>query len=81
MKILLVDPPIEQIVNSSPYKEGPPFALGLLSISSYLQKYGYQDIELENYFNYDWDKIESHLWKVNPDIIGISCTTDARGFC
>jgi radical SAM superfamily enzyme YgiQ (UPF0313 family) len=81
MKILLVDPPIEQIVGSSPYKEGPAYGLGLLSIDSYLGKHGYHDVELENYFGCDWRKIEERLYRIHPDILGISCTTDSRGFC
>ncbi|MEW6170180.1 MAG: radical SAM protein [Candidatus Omnitrophota bacterium] len=81
MKILLVDPPVEQIVAFNPFKEGPAFSLGLLSIDSYLRKYGYDNIELENYFACDWNDIEERLKISNPDIVGISCTTDSRGFC
>jgi anaerobic magnesium-protoporphyrin IX monomethyl ester cyclase len=81
MKILLVDPPIEQIVDSMPYKEGPAFAIGLLSLDSYLEKHGYHDIELENYFKCDWNEIGQRLRHTHPDIIGIGCTTDSRGFC
>lgn len=81
MKILLVDPPLDKILDFIPFKEGPTFSLGLLAIDSYLEKYGYTDIELENYFGKDWNDIEIHLRYTNPDIIGIGCTTDARGFC
>lgn len=79
MKILLVDPPVDQYF--SPFKEGPTFALGLLSIDSYLEKHGYRDIEFDNYFACDWPEIEARLRKSRPDVIGIGCTTDSRGFC
>lgn len=78
MKILLVDPPLEEY--SSSLKEGPAFSLGLLSIDSYLRKYGYTDIELENFFLCDWGEIEKRLRHSCPEIIGISCTSDSRGF-
>lgn len=80
MKILLVDPPVEQIVAYSPFSHGPAFSLGLLSIDGYLQANGYRDIELENYFGCNWEAIRERLKIVNPDLVGISCTTDARGF-
>jgi radical SAM superfamily enzyme YgiQ (UPF0313 family) len=79
MKILLVDPPVDQYF--SPFKEGPAFALGLLAIDSYLGKHGYRDIELDNYFACDWGEIETRLRRSRPDILGIGCTTDSRGFC
>ena len=79
MKILLVDPPVDQYF--SPFKEGPAFALGLLAIDSYLEKHGCRDIELENYFACDWAEIEARLRRSRPDILGVGCTTDSRGFC
>lgn len=79
MKILLVDPPIDSY--TSPFKEGPAFGLGLLSIDSWLGKYGYSGVELDNFFGCDWDEIEARLRRVRPDLIGIGCPTDARGFC
>jgi radical SAM superfamily enzyme YgiQ (UPF0313 family) len=79
MKILLVDPPVDQYF--TPFKEGPALALGLLSIDSYLGKHGYRDNELDNYFACDWPEIEARLRRAQPDIIGIGCTTDSRGFC
>lgn len=79
MKILLVDPPT--VTDYMPFKEGPAFALGLLAIDSYLEKHGYRDIELDNYFGCDWEEIERRLRRVNPDILGAGCTTDTRGFC
>lgn len=71
MKILLIDPPIDECF--IPFKEGPAFALGLLSIDSYLEKNGYREIDLENYFGCNWDEIEARLRRTNPDVIGIGC--------
>jgi len=79
MKMLLVDPPVDQYF--SPFKEGPAFALGLLSIDSYLAKHGYDDVELENFFGCDEQQIERRLRDVGADVIGMGCTTDSRGFC
>lgn len=79
MKILLVDPPVDQYF--TPFKEGPAFGLGLLSIDCWLEKHGYNEIELDNFFACDWDKIETRLRRIRPDLIGIGCTTDSRGFC
>jgi len=81
MKILLVDPPVDQIVDFIPYRKGPAFSLGLLSIESYLEKHGYTDIKLENFFNCRWNEVEIRLRRSNPDLIGISCVSDSRGFC
>ncbi len=79
MRILLVDPPVDQYF--SPFKEGPAFGLGLLSIESYLAAHGYGDVVLENFFGCDWDAIEGRLARHAPDVIGVGCTTDSRGFC
>lgn len=79
MKMLLVDPPVDQYF--SPFKAGPAFALGLLSIDSYLAKHGYDDVELENFFGCDEQQIEHRLRNVGADVIGMGCTTDSRGFC
>ena len=76
-----MDPTVDQIVDFTPYKEGPAFAIGLLSIDSYLGKHSCNDIVLENYFDCDWNDIESRLRNTHPDLIGISCTSDSRGFC
>lgn len=79
MKILLVDPPVDQYF--SPFKEGPAFALGLLSIDSYLSQNGYSDVVLENFFACDQAEIERRLRAAGADLIGLGCTTDSRGFC
>lgn len=79
MKILLVDPPVEG--DYTPFKQGPAFALGLLSIASYLEAHGYGEVELDNFFGCDWAEIESRLRQLSPDVLGAGCTTDSRGFC
>ena len=51
--------------------------LGLGYIAAVLEKNGY-NAKVVDMFDYGWDKVEESIRQESPDILGISCLTNAR---
>ena len=73
MKILLIVPPAEYVAktNMAP--------LGLLSMSSVLEAYGFETIVIDCIaMDYDFKKLRALISKESPEIVGITATTYSR---
>lgn len=70
MKILLINPPL-------PWKNSTMHPLGLGYIAAVLNKNGYK-AKVEDMFDYGWEKVRAIISQEQPDIVGISCLTNAR---
>jgi radical SAM superfamily enzyme YgiQ (UPF0313 family) len=84
MVILLINPPPYNPGNQSRFLERTPIQtytmpLGLGYIASFLEKAGYDVSIIDAYArNLTFDEIERSIYRLNPNIIGISCLSDQR---
>jgi len=82
MKILLINPPIENIIESDMPKElesGMDFLppLGLMYIAAYVKEKTNYNIEILDcgVEKIDYNNLENKIKNINPDIVGITAMT------